>query len=146
MPKSCGDCSLCCLLPQVPEFAKPAGVWCQHCAKPGCRIYETRPERCRTFECMWLWNENMPEDLKPNRVKLFFQNSAADGSMQCYVHPQYPDAWKKPKVMALIDRMRNQGLHVVIICGQTRHFLAAPGQPIPTEIANMVVEQKPWLV
>jgi Fe-S-cluster containining protein len=32
-------------------------VQCAHCAKrpaQGCAIYETRPQECREFECLWL--------------------------------------------------------------------------------------------
>lgn len=33
----------------------------------GCKIYEDRPERpCKTYECFWRSNEDVPENFKPS--------------------------------------------------------------------------------
>ena len=53
--RSCGTCTLCCKLLQVPEVEKPLGEWCRHCDKGvGCTIYAERPQRCRDFFCGYL--------------------------------------------------------------------------------------------
>jgi hypothetical protein len=67
--RTCGGCTLCCKLPRIAEVEKPRDVWCRHCdIGRGCKIYATRPKVCRDFECWWLTHEEMPEDLRPDRV------------------------------------------------------------------------------
>src|SRR4051794_3985517 len=42
--RACGSCMMCCKVPYIKEFEKPAGVWCKHAvAGKGCGIYESRP-------------------------------------------------------------------------------------------------------
>src|SRR4051794_5306943 len=71
-PKTCGDCTLCCKLLSVvlPDGEhKEDAAWCKHCAA-GCTIYPDRPEGCRTFTCLWLSDERIPDDLWPKRSKV----------------------------------------------------------------------------
>ena len=66
----CGDCSECCRLLKVEleDYQKPSGLWCKYCTQPGCGIWGTvKQGTCREFDCGWLQNENIPENLKPNR-------------------------------------------------------------------------------
>ena len=71
--RACGSCSLCCKLVAVGKkdesFQKPQGVWCEHCAKPRCRVYETRPNACREYKCLWLRGLFAEED-RPDRAGL----------------------------------------------------------------------------
>lgn len=53
--RTCGTCTACCKTHPIRELEKPAGGWCPHChIGHGCRIYESRPDSCREFECQWL--------------------------------------------------------------------------------------------
>ena len=66
----CGDCSECCRLLNVEleDYQKHSGLWCKYCTQPGCGIWGTvKQGTCREFDCGWLQNENIPENLKPNR-------------------------------------------------------------------------------
>ena len=71
-PKSCGDCTLCCKLPEIndPEYHKKSFSYCKNCnlSKGSCNIYENRPMTCKTFECFYLEDKT---DLKPNDVGFF---------------------------------------------------------------------------
>ena len=67
--RSCGTCTLCCKVFPVPDLAKPAGKWCQHCQPgKGCRIHETRPEVCRKFFCGWMVSPGLGPEWKPEPV------------------------------------------------------------------------------
>ena len=70
--KSCGDCTLCCKLPEIndPEYHKKSFSHCKNCnlSKGNCNIYENRPMTCKTFECFYLQDKT---DLKPNDVGFF---------------------------------------------------------------------------
>ena len=65
--RECGDCTLCCKLPAIKDF-KEGYSWCKNCdIGKGCKIYETRPQPCIDFDCMWK-DERTNEELKPNKV------------------------------------------------------------------------------
>lgn len=52
--RSCGDCHACCDVGlSVPEISKPADKSCVNLNTTGCKIYDTRPQGCRDFYCMW---------------------------------------------------------------------------------------------
>lgn len=72
--RSCGDCTICCetLKITVPELLKPAGVLCEHCTGGGCSIYETRPQVCREWYCLWRRLGQMPDVLRPDRLGVVF--------------------------------------------------------------------------
>src|SRR5215470_1533350 len=95
--RSCGDCSLCCKLPQIDELEKPEGVWCRHCAprRGGCMIYETRPLPCRVFHCSWLINAELGPEWRPLTCKMvvFFEKAA--NRLAVRVVPEYPDVWRR---------------------------------------------------
>ena len=66
--RECGDCNLCCKLPYIKNF-KPQYKWCNHCEiGVGCKIYEKRPELCKTFYC--LYQAGMT-NIKPNKNGFF---------------------------------------------------------------------------
>ncbi len=67
--RACEDCSQCCrVLPLYIDEFKPQGYWCKYCTQPGCSIYTTTiPKSCKDFFCGSIQNEDIPENLKPNR-------------------------------------------------------------------------------
>ena len=54
MPRQCGACTACCTVMQVSEVQNPAGCRCFHQRDHGCVIYDSRPDGCRGFTCLWL--------------------------------------------------------------------------------------------
>ena len=68
--RQCGECTACCthLKIDTEEFQKLAGPDCAHLEpKRGGRIYETRPQVCRDFRCLWLQMPDLPDDWRPDR-------------------------------------------------------------------------------
>lgn len=68
--RQCGECTACCTHLKIDsaELQKLADVDCEHLEpKRGCRIYETRPQGCRDFLCLWRQMPDMPEDWRPDR-------------------------------------------------------------------------------
>ena len=69
--RACGTCTMCCKVYRIPILNKQEGKWCAHCAiGSGCRIYEDRPEQCRSFVCLWLQDVTMPPEWKPEISKM----------------------------------------------------------------------------
>ena len=72
--RECGECTACCKIPNIdaPSLRKLAGVMCPNCTGTQCGIYETRPEPCRTFFCLWRTVGTMPDELRPDRIGVMF--------------------------------------------------------------------------
>lgn len=97
----CGECSACCDLPYIEALRKPSGQLCQHyCSGFGCKIYQSRPRVCKTFECMWLSsqsrNDRMPAELRPDRCGAMFAEDTQDSDpliIEVHGEPN-SDAWR----------------------------------------------------
>jgi hypothetical protein len=145
--RTCGDCSMCCKVMYVPELDKPDGVWCRH-AKPGagCGIYETRPQVCRGFMCLWVLEPRMSEALKPTRSKVVLSSSHStgpDGRMTYMLlascDASAPDAWRRePMYGFLKDQTRTPDgrPQAVVVRAGKRSWVMTPNGPVDLGIAS----------
>jgi hypothetical protein len=130
MSRECGTCTLCCKVMGIEELEKPRGVWCDH-AMPGrgCAIYDARPHSCRVFSCLWLLDEGLGEEWKPEKSKLVIVPDNDTKATRVYVDAASPNAWKRePYHSSLLDFMHKgiaEGRLVFINVG-TRHGLLLP--------------------
>ncbi len=122
LQRSCGACTMCCKVYDVPPIDnKPRGQWCKHC-KPGrgCGIWETRPQFCRDFHCHWIYDLSFGEEWKPERSKLVMNYRPNDNAFVVMVDPGAPGAWlREPyhsSLRALAGRLAQQrhALEIVI--------------------------------
>ena len=81
--RECGDCVACCKVFKIPELNKPRYVLCTHCTGTGCGIYDTRPNDCRTFYCLWRRIEAMPDSARPDQLGIVF-------AIESYLPPRMP--------------------------------------------------------
>jgi hypothetical protein len=65
------------------------------CNGSGCRIYEDRPEWCRSFLCLWLQDVTMPPEWKPEISKMVLSIHPTTGFIYAQVDPGTPFAWRK---------------------------------------------------
>jgi len=120
MAGACGDCSLCCKVMAIPEIPKDDGVWCQHICKnhKGCGIYETRPQVCRDFLCMWRMGMTgpgtSPKHMRPDRCGVVFGQGTREDIIGAYVDPARPNAWRKPRVWEVIENLVMADFNVVL--------------------------------
>lgn len=119
----CGTCTACCRVFAIAEMPKKkAGQWCEHCAiGKGCKVYDDRPETCRTFECLWLLSqgredprEQLPPDMRPDRCKVVFSPSTDPSIMAGTVLPGANDPLKHNGVRSLIGDLTRNGMRVVV--------------------------------
>ena len=105
--RSCGDCSLCCKLPQIDELDKPAGVWCRHCVPGrggGCQIYDTRPVPCRVFHCSWIMDPSFGNEWRPLTAKMIVFPEKPGNRIAVRVDPGHPDAWRREPYYSQLKR------------------------------------------
>jgi hypothetical protein len=104
--RSCGGCTMCCKVLGITELQKPVGKWCPHCdIGKGCKIYETRPQECRTFHCAWLVDDRFSDVWKPDRSKIVITTGQDGNSMEFRCDPGSPAAWRSKVYHDEIIRM-----------------------------------------
>ncbi len=79
----------------VAALAKPVAKWCPHCAPGrGCKIYETRPEECRTFNCNWTFDTRLGPQWKPEKSKFILITAPEGNGLEIRCDPGFPTAWR----------------------------------------------------
>lgn len=133
--RTCGECTLCCKLEKIAEIDKPRNVWCKDCEQGvGCKIYEQRPNACRTFTCRWLNDLSMTEEMRPDNTHLYAAGDPASGYMKVCVDPAAPNAWREGIGKEVVDLITRQGVHVVVNTEQQVNFVKAEGKDMPGKI------------
>jgi len=117
--RTCGSCSLCCKVYDVPVLDKMAGVWCSHYQTgKGCSIHETRPDFCRSFFCNWIYQTELGPEWKPDRARFVLTTDPTTKNVLVEVDPGLPNAWRKEPYYSAMKRwttiLIQQKRHVVI--------------------------------
>src|SRR5690348_13326370 len=133
--RTCGTCTMCCKVFDIPSLAKPEGKWCKHCdIGKGCRIYDTRPDQCRQFVCLWLQDPTLPPEWKPETSKLVMSIWPTTGFIYVQVDPGSPLAWRKEpyfsRLRELSERLLRERRHILVF---VKHIatLIMPTGPVP---------------
>lgn len=67
--RNCGGCVACCIAPEIDaaDFYKPVNTACRHCTSGnGCAIYDSRPQPCRAYHCVWRSMPTLDEGWRPD--------------------------------------------------------------------------------
>ena len=125
----CGHCTYCCNAMKVREIDKPANTWCTHCIKgTGCNIYDTRPESCRVYECVWLRTQKldrpMAPEIRPDKSHVVIGTLNHGNEIVLYVKPAHRDAWKAPALASALGLFISRGIPIHVSCNDelTRVF------------------------
>ena len=119
----CDGCTACCKIMKIRELNKPGNTWCQHC-KIGvsCGIYDTQPESCRAFECVWLQTQRggkpLPLDLRPDASRVVIGTTNHGEDIVLHVSMDRPDAWQRGGIGKLVAEMLADGITVMVKCGE----------------------------
>lgn len=126
--RSCDGCTECCYYMHIEAIRKPA---CQSCTfeEPGygCGIYNTRPQECHDFECLWLQTQKRkdpwPSRLRPDRCGTMFTALPGEDN-RIAAHSRKPDALDTdPTVRKYVRRWLSNGVEVVQVAGPTRRLI-----------------------
>lgn len=121
--RSCGSCNLCCKVMGIDELRKPMGVWCGH-ARPGhgCTIYGQHPASCKAFQCMWLVDLGVPDEVRPDRSKIVFDADSDGGRIIARCDPGHPHAWRREPVYSQLKQWAaagwEEGRQIVAMAGR----------------------------
>jgi hypothetical protein len=125
---------MCCKVMAVDELAKPGGVLCAHVrAGKGCGIYETRPHACRTFECVWLMDPEMPHRFRPDQTKVVLDQDPEGTRLIARCDPANPQAWRRNPIYGALKAYAadNWGTgRIVLAVAGRRTWLVAPREDV----------------
>lgn len=126
----CGDCTLCCKLLHVKELKKPSHTDCLYqidetACRPGCSIYNNRPQSCKDFECLWLQEDDMPADLRPDKSHVVLWVNETGEILIASVDPKYPLAYREGEMGRLLQVMlQTPNAKIGVIVGESRFPLS----------------------
>lgn len=123
MTNHCGTCTACCRVYNIPELAKPANKWCDHCdVGHGCQIYQQRPQVCRDYSCMWLQSQDSPvplaPELRPDRSRVVLSPTTDPKVISAII--MSPGAWQRPAMYKLLGKFVKAGLGVSVVAPPSR--------------------------
>lgn len=115
--RSCGGCTACCEAVAVHEIHKPMWTRCQHQCESGCGIYESRPEPCQTYQCLWRGGVLKGEESRPDKLGLILDLRAEGEVNVLSAWEMWEGAADQPKVMEMLKEL---GKSMVIIVRRYR--------------------------
>ena len=124
---------MCCKVLGIKELAKPIGKWCSHCdIGKGCKIYDTRPQECQTFHCLWLVDNRMADHWKPDRSKIVITTGWNGNSLEFRCDPGQPHAWRKEpyysEIMQFAMNARSFDGAMFIVVNESSTLVAPEGE------------------
>jgi hypothetical protein len=134
--RSCGTCTLCCKVYDVPPIDnKPAGKWCKHC-KPGkgCGIWDTRPQFCRDYHCYWHYEAQLGPEWRPDVAKFILNLEPGGIWLAIVIDPGQPHAWKREPYHSILRSLSDQfitaGDKGLMLIEGDRKFVVLPDREV----------------
>jgi uncharacterized protein len=118
--RTCGTCTFCCNLPDIESLNKPANTLCRHCvADKGCTIYDTRPNLCRDFLCLWRTSDTLGPEWQPQAAGMMIYRQGQQTTV--LVDPARPDAFSREPYASGLRQMAADaelfGGYVIVFAG-----------------------------
>ena len=125
---------MCCKVLAVAELEKPMGVLCAHCRPgKGCGVYPERPQACRSFQCVWLLDPEMPHRFRPDQSKVMLEQDHDGRRLIARCDPANPMAWRRNPIYGALKGYAAQewgsGRIVIAVAGR-RVWLIAPREDV----------------
>jgi hypothetical protein len=123
--RRCRQCDACCEVVAVAEIAKPEQARCPHQGqdgKPGCAIYEERPESCRTWSCGWLRGYGKEKD-RPDKLGVIFDAVETVGGPTIQVREVWMGSFQQPRAMISINGFAKKMPVVLMFRNGTRKLI-----------------------
>lgn len=132
--RACGTCTLCCKVLSINALDKPQGQWCGHCeVGRGCRVYDTRPEECRSFYCGFLTWPVLGEHWFPARSKMVVTSELEGARVAIHVDPGRATAWQQEPFYSEIKHwsvLASERMHQVVVCIGKRAIVVFPDREV----------------
>lgn len=123
--KACGNCTLCCNVMAVESLQKPVNRDCQYLAPGnGCKIHGARPDACKSFNCMYLMVEDLPEELRPDKCGVvFFCVPSQPHIVYAHVHPHRVKTLESRLMRLFMKRLALTGAKILVTTASHREVI-----------------------
>lgn len=113
MTNPCGECKECCRACNIKEINKPSGVLCWlYQEGQGCSIHDTKPNDCKTYQCVWITQKNIDVKYRPDKLGVIFEQPY---NCSFWMGIELQDgALAKEDTAQLVRAMNNDGAAVVL--------------------------------
>ena len=138
----CGSCTMCCLLLNIEETESKPAEYCKYCEQEvGCKIYDTRPESCKIFECAWKQMQHAHIDLRPDKCGVLFEKWSDNVIVGATIEKEISG------VLNQINYFRGEGISVLMInhIEKLKSYFLAPKHSkafVKKEIMNSIKNNK----
>ena len=121
-PRTCGECTACCIATAVEPLGKPCGERCSYLGQRGCSVYFDRHKDpkfrdCISFNCLWIlgWAEEQDRPDKLGGVVFSAQpDPDCPDRARIQIMERTPGSSQSPRVQYIIDQVLQQGVTVMI--------------------------------
>jgi len=123
--RRCGECTACCTILAVADtLGKGAYEKCKH-DSGRCNIYETKPEPCSTFRCLWHVG-GLETDQRPDMFGVMIDVSGPGqlGPVPV-IWELFEGAAESPGVQALIEKWNSVQQPVIVAYKDRRRIIGA---------------------
>lgn len=110
--RECGECKACCVVFDIDELGKRAGVKCEHLCSNGCSRYETRPVTCRAYRCAWLDGYG-DDEMRPDRSGIVYDLRDRADQQGKYIFVMEAQPGGLARARGAIDELAKSGVPVV---------------------------------
>ncbi|WP_407524673.1 hypothetical protein [Methylobacterium oryzisoli] len=133
--RTCGTCTLCCKVYDVPAVESVTGEWCRHARSGrGCAIHAERPVHCRAFHCLWMTEGWLGPEWKPERAKMVLSLDPVTRFLQVQVDPGQAGAWRREPYYGQLKRWAAASLqrqrHVLVFVNR-QATVVLPDRDVP---------------
>lgn len=127
--RSCGGCTACCTLMNIPEFDNPAGTPCPKECSTGCSIHEIKPKTCKEYECAWL-GSGLDEAFRPDKIRVMISMYNTPLGNCIVAQELDKDAFWKDAAKSFVAAVaKREDAFVLIFSGKDRQILFPEWKP-----------------
>jgi hypothetical protein len=128
--RDCSGCTACCdgwLSGVAHGISFFPGRRCHFVHESGCSIYQDRPvDPCKTYQCQWLLDNNMPHWMKPSISKVVLTERVTNSGL-AYVDMTECGTKVDSSILSwVIQYYLNRGVNLVYAVNGGRNFMGSP--------------------
>lgn len=119
----CGECDVCCNEHvKIDVLNKPFGQKCSFYCN-GCSQYESRPDDCKNYQCVFITQENLDVKYRPDNLGVVFEQPY--GKSYWVGIELIENSLNKEDCIRLVRAMNNDGSKVMLkyVSGELQYSL-----------------------
>ena len=113
--RSCNKCQECCngslVIQELDVYLNNP---CKFICSDGCSIYNERPKVCKTFNCLWLSDESIPEKMYPQKSGILMYTQIINNCL-LYITQEFWGKLNKEDEEGILEWYKSKSVNGVIV-------------------------------